>query len=225
MQAYKIDVRYMTEQEKKDVQNAFFKMGYRWYGNSDKYTQLSAISYYAYLNRSLTADGVDGHNDYKDYVNYFNEHQNTEITYTELMTLAYGEDMMNTQTKEFTKADLKDGMVVKLRGGSYNADKYKGLMLVVGESLQQATEHERLDNYLDDLKSEFYEVLDIVEVFEVISTGCPLNQIQDWALRSIWKRSEQTQQQKQLAELKAAQEQLLLQAREIADKIDALQQG
>ena len=216
MQAYKIDVRNMTEQEKKDVQNAFFMLGYTWYFGQ-QYEWLSAKSYFTYPNGSLTASLNN-----KDYVSYFNEHQNKGITYKELMTLAYGDNTM----KEFTKSELKDGMVVKLRGGTSNADKYGGLMLVVGQSLQQATEYDRLDEYLDNLKSKSYAVLDIVEVFEVGDTGRnSLSQIQDWVLKSIWKRPEQTQQQKQLAELKAAQEQLMLQAKDITDKIDALQQS
>lgn len=188
----------MTEQEKKDVQKAFFEMGYKWRGRESTYQELDKPFYFAEGHNILYCSGADYFFNHKDC------EDNKEITYKELMTLAYGEDTMSTQ-KEFTKSELKDGMVVVYRDGD---ERY-----VFGDTLFLLHEGlgAQLYRFNEDLTHLEYETMDIVEV--------------KYMGESLWKRSEQTEQQKQLAELKAAQEQLLLQAKEISDKIDALQQS
>lgn len=141
------------------------------------------------------------------------------------MVLAYGDDTMNTQTKAFAKSNLKTGMVVRMRGGSYEADKFNGLCLVVADCLIQSYDPEPLDCYNNDLSHRSFNQLDIIEVFEVTSAlGKPLEKIEQWGLKSIWKCPEQTRKlKKQIAELNAEKEKLMLQVREIDGKITELE--
>lgn len=196
MQAYKIDVRKLTEQQKKDVQEAFLEMGYGWRIDGEVIQLLDKDYYYA-ENDGVMTYGIT-------WEAYCNNNNYTKITYKELMTLANkGEDNM---PNNFTKADLKDGMVVVYRDGNERLVYNNKLLTLDGFGGSNLTLFFR-----EDLTSSSGNSMDIMEVM--------------YMGESIWKRSEQTQQQQQLSELKAAQEQLMLQAKDIADKIDALQQG
>lgn len=208
MQAYKIDVRGTTEQEKKDIQDALFKLGYRWEYSGNSYKLNNPAAYFTSVNGYLTY--ISEYNTFQ----YFVEDPRKEITISELMALAYGVN------KEFTKADLKTGMVVKMRGGSYEADLFGGLCLVIADCLMQSDGHEPLVSYNSSLKHAEQNTFDIVEVFEVISTvGRPLEKIQQWDLKSVWKRNELTEQ---LRKLNAEKDKLLLKVKEIDSKITEL---
>lgn len=210
MQAYKIDVRGTTEQEKKEIQDALFKLGYRWKISGNSYKLDNSAAYFTSVNGDLTF--ISEWNDFElDFV----EDPSKEITISELMALAYGVN------KEFTKSDLKTGMVVKMRGGSYEADLFGGLCLVIADCLMQSDGHEPLVSYNSSLKHAEQNTFDIVEVFEVISTvGRPLEKIQQWDLKSIWKRNELTEQ---LRKLSAEKDKLLLKVKEIDSKIAELE--
>lgn len=54
MQAYKIDVRGTTEQEKKDIQDALFKLGYRWKYGGDLYDLTQAVVYFTSTSGGLS---------------------------------------------------------------------------------------------------------------------------------------------------------------------------
>ena len=86
--------------------------------------------------------------------------------------------------KEFTKSDLKDGMVVEQRNGN----RY----LVLAGTTVGKGECNYIDGYTDDLKWEGYTGGDIVKVYRITteSLGC----IEDVFIKSnlelIWERTE-----------------------------------
>lgn len=86
--------------------------------------------------------------------------------------------------KEFTKADLRDGMVVEQRDG----DMY---LVLAGKTVRKGA-YNRIDGYTDDLKWEGYTGGDIVKVYRITpeSLGC----IEDVFIKSnlelIWERTE-----------------------------------
>lgn len=86
--------------------------------------------------------------------------------------------------KEFTKADLRDGMVVEQRNGN----RY---LVLAGMAVRKG-ECNYIDGYTDDLKWEGYTGGDIVKVYRITpeSLGC----IEDVFIKSnfelIWERTE-----------------------------------
>lgn len=86
--------------------------------------------------------------------------------------------------KEFTKADLKDGMVVEQRDGN--------MYLVLAGKAVRKGRCNHIDGYTDDLKWEGYTGGDIVKVYRITpeSLGC----IEDVFIKSnlelIWERTE-----------------------------------
>lgn len=86
--------------------------------------------------------------------------------------------------KEFTKADLRDGMVVEQRDG----DMY----LVLAGMVVRKRGYNRIGDYDDDLKCAGYTGGDIVKVYRITpgSLGC----IEDVFIKSnlelIWERTE-----------------------------------
>lgn len=88
-------------------------------------------------------------------------------------------DYMN---KEFTKADLRDGMVVKYRNG----DK----RMVINEAMIGVEGYSNKHNFREDLTHKIYEELDIVSVYEVEEYGKFANMLSDNNLILIWERKE-----------------------------------
>lgn len=86
--------------------------------------------------------------------------------------------------KEFTKADLEDGMVVEQRDGN--------MYLVLAGKAVRKGRCNHIDGYTDDLKWEGYTGGDIVKVYRITpeSLGC----IEDVFIKSnlelIWERTE-----------------------------------
>ena len=85
--------------------------------------------------------------------------------------------------KEFTKADLRDGMVVEYK------DKAFGRRLVVGDCLIGIDGHCGLDYYDEKLFNEYAE-LEIVKVYKTIRTNIFEKFIGDNNLELIWERKE-----------------------------------
>lgn len=90
-------------------------------------------------------------------------------------------DYMN---KEFTKADLKDGMVVEQRDGN--------MYLVLAGMVVRKRGYDRIGDYDDDLKCAGYTGGDIVKVYRI--TPESLKCIEDVFIKSnlelIWERTE-----------------------------------
>jgi hypothetical protein len=111
----------------------------------------------------------------------------TIVTYTEMMQLL-------GKTMEFTKLDLKTGMFVKYRGGSYR--------IVIGDCLS-GNGCAALSQYSEDLKYAgcAYAALDIMAVYKA-AKGTNLGEyLSGHCLTLIWERTEQTQAQKEMEEL------------------------
>lgn len=86
--------------------------------------------------------------------------------------------------KEFTKADLKDGMVVEQRDG----DMY----LVLAGMVVRKRGYNRIGDYDDDLKCAGYTGGDIVKVYRITpgSLGCIEDVFIKGNLELIWERKE-----------------------------------
>lgn len=84
--------------------------------------------------------------------------------------------------KEFTKADLRDGMVVEYRNG----DK----RMVINEAMIGVEGYSNKHNFREDLTHKIYEELDIVSVYEVEEYGKFANMLSDNNLILIWERKE-----------------------------------
>lgn len=81
---------------------------------------------------------------------------------------------------EFTKTDLKSGMVIQLRDGE--------LCLVVGQCLISNQQHILLDNISDNLDGEYGRSKDIMKVYAPIWFLGDLNDIS--TLHVLWERVE-----------------------------------
>lgn len=86
--------------------------------------------------------------------------------------------------KEFTKADLKDGMVVEQRDG--------GMYLVLAGTAVGKGEHNSIVGYTDGLKWAGYKGGDIVKVYRITpgSLGCIEDVFIKNNLELIWERTE-----------------------------------
>lgn len=86
--------------------------------------------------------------------------------------------------KEFTKADLKDGMVVEQRDGN--------MYLVLAGKAVRKGRCNHIDGYTDDLKWEGYTGGDIVKVYRITpeSLGCIEDVFIKNNLELIWERTE-----------------------------------
>lgn len=83
--------------------------------------------------------------------------------------------------KEFTKADLKDGMVVEYRDGDRR--------LVINECLVGKDSHYELSAYNENLKNK-YPRLTIMKVFKICRRAILGNILDDDNLELIWERKE-----------------------------------
>ena len=86
--------------------------------------------------------------------------------------------------KEFTKSDLKDGMVVEQRDGN--------MYLVLAGKAVRKGRCNHIDGYTDDLKWEGYTGGDIVKVYRITpeSLGCIEEVFVKSNLELIWERKE-----------------------------------
>lgn len=86
--------------------------------------------------------------------------------------------------KEFTKANLKDGMVVEQRNGN--------MYLVLAGMAVRKSGHNHIDGYTNDLKWEGYTAGDIVKVYRITpeSLGCIEDVFIKNNLELIWERKE-----------------------------------
>ena len=160
----KIAVHCKTEEEAIDFCKQMYKHGMVWASGS------SYLSYTRYgVYRDKTCYGGDGR--YRSY-DYFKKYKYKILEWS---------DYMN---KEFTKADLRDGMVVEQRDGN--------MYLVLAGMAVRKSKRNSIVGYTDDLKWKGYTGGDIVKVYRITpkSLGC----IEDVFIKSdlelIWERKE-----------------------------------
>lgn len=160
----KIAVHCKTEEEAKDFCRQMHGQGMKWC-TGDSYLENTNYNVY---NEGMCYYGIG---EYSSRV--YAEKYNYKI-------LEWSDYMQ----KEFTKADLEDGMVVEQRDGN--------MYLVLAGKAVRKGRCNHIDCYTDDLKWEGYTGGDIVKVYRITpeSLGC----IEDVFIKSnlelIWERKE-----------------------------------
>ena len=158
----KIAVHCKTKEEAIDFCKQMYKHGMEW-ASGDSY--LSYTHYGVY--RDKTCYGGDG--GYQSY-DYFEKYKYKILEWS---------DYMN---KEFTKADLKDGMVAKYRNG----DK----RMVVNEALIGENGYSDRNCFREDLTHRYFKDLDIVGVYAIQEYSNFADMLSDYNLELIWERTE-----------------------------------
>lgn len=158
----KIAVHCKTEEEAKDFCERMHKQGMKW---------CSGESYLKNTNYNAHNKGTCyyGNGEYSSRV--FAEKYNYKI-------LEYGDYMQ----KKFTKADLKDGMVVKHRNG----DK----RMVISEALIGEDGYSDRNCFREDLTNRYFKDLDIVGVYAIQEYSNFADMLSDYNLELIWERKE-----------------------------------
>ena len=160
----KIAVHCKTEEEAIDFCKQMYKHGMEWASGG------SYLSYTYYgVYRDKTCYGGNG--GYQSY-DYFEKYKCKILEWSDYMQ------------KEFTKADLEDGMVVEQRDG----DMY----LVLAGMVVRKRGYNRIGDYDDDLKCAGYTGGDIVKVYRITpgSLGCVEHVFIKCNLELIWERKE-----------------------------------
>lgn len=159
----KIAVYCKTEEEAKDFCKQMHEHGMKWcngksYLKNTNYMRNEGTCYY-------------GNGEYSSRV--FAEKYNYKIL-----------EWSDYMDKEFTKADLRDGMVVEQRDG----DMY----LVLAGMVVRKRGYNRIGDYDDDLKCAGYTGGDIVKVYRITpgSLGCIEEVFVKSNLELIWERKE-----------------------------------
>ena len=159
----KIAVHCKTEEEAKDFCEKMHKQGMKWcsgesYLKNTNYMRNEGTCYYG--------SGEYSTRDFAEKYNY---------------KILEWSDYMD---KEFTKADLRDGMVVEQRNGE--------MYLVLAGMVVRRGGRNHIGGYDDDLKWEGYTGGDIVKVYRI--TPESLRHIEDVFIKSnlelIWERKE-----------------------------------
>lgn len=159
----KIAVHCKTEEEAKDFCKRMHEHGMKWC-NGESY--LENTSYNAY-NEGMC---YHGSGEYSSRV--FAEKYNYKI-------LEWSDYMQ----KNFTKSDLKDGMVVEYNDNSF------GKRLVVGDFLIGEDGYADLGDYNENLKNVVSD-LEIVRVYKIKCMGKISSIMYDDNLELIWERAE-----------------------------------
>lgn len=159
----KITVHCKTEEEAKDFCKQMHEHGMKGVGGWD---YSSNTFWYYYRNNTCYGN----HGTYGTTY-HFNEHSYTILEWSDYMK------------KEFTKTDLKSGMVIE-----YN-DKTFGRRLVAGDYLIGGDGYSELNNYADNLINN-NENLEIVKIYKIRYGGCFNDLMEDENLKLIWERKE-----------------------------------
>lgn len=160
----KIAVHCKTEEEAKDFCERMHKQGMNWCSGE---SYLKETNYEEYKGETCYV----GFGMFASY-RYYN---------SEGYEILEWSDYMN---KEFTKADLRDGMVVEQRDG--------GMYLVLAGTAVRKRGYNRIGDYDDDLKCAGYTGGDIVKVYRITpgSLGCIEDVFVKSNLELIWERKE-----------------------------------
>lgn len=159
----KIAVLCKTEEEAKDLCKQMHEHGMKWC-NGESY--LKNTNYMRNEGTCYYGSGEYSTRDFAEKYNY---------------KILEWSDYMD---KEFTKADLRDGMVVEQRDG----DMY----LVLAGMVVRKRGYNRIGDYDDDLKCAGYTGGDIVKVYRITpgSLGCIEEVFVKSNLELIWERKE-----------------------------------
>lgn len=159
----KIAVNCKTEEEAKDFCKQMHEHGMKWNGG---FSYLDYTNYRIY--RERTCYIAKGEYCFK---NYYEKGGYTILEWSDYMQ------------KEFTKSDLKDGMVVE-----YNDNRF-GKRLVVGDFLTGEDGYVDLGDYNENLENVVSD-LEIVRVYKIKCMGKISSIMKDYNLELIWERKE-----------------------------------
>lgn len=159
----KIAVHCKTEEEAEDFCKQMHEHGMKWSGG---FSYLDYTNYRIY--RERTCYIAKGEYCFK---NYYEKRGYTILEWSDYMQ------------KEFTKADLKDGMVVEYNDNSF------GKRLVVGDFLIGEDGYADLGDYNENLKNVVSD-LEIVRVYKIKCMGKISSIMYDVNLELIWERKE-----------------------------------
>lgn len=162
----KIAVHCKTEEEAKDFCNQMHEHGLRWCTGQ---TYLEGTKYNGFKTKTC----------YSNSGRYCNKDYYIENDYK----ILEWSDYMKVGNKEFTKADLKSGMVIE-----YN-DKTFGRRLVAGDYLIGGDGYSELNDYADNLINNNAN-LEIVKIYKIRHGGCFNDLMENENLKLIWERSE-----------------------------------
>ena len=158
-----IAVHCKTEEEAKDFCRQMYKHGMVW-GSGNSY--LSCTHYEEHKDKTC----YDGQGGYQSY-DYFEKYRYEILEWSDYMQ------------KNFTKSDLKDGMVVEYNDNSF------GKRLVVGDFLIGEDGYADLGDYNENLKNVVSD-LEIVRVYKIKCMGKISSIMYDVNLELIWERKE-----------------------------------
>lgn len=160
----KIAVHCKTEEEAKDFCKRMHEHGMKW-RDGDSYLECTEYG------KHLSETCYTGHGEFASY-DFYKEREYKILEWSDYMD------------KEFTKADLEDGMVVEQRDGN--------MYLVLAEEVVRKCGYNEMNCYADDLKCKGYTEGDIVKVYRI--TPESLRHIEDVFIKSnlelIWERTE-----------------------------------
>lgn len=157
----KIVVHCKTKKEAEDLCLQMHEHGMTWESGN------SYLSYTYYeVHKNKTCYSIGGYQS----CDYFRKYRCNILEWSDYMQ------------KEFTKADLKDGMVVKHRNG----DK----RMVISEALIGENGYADQNCFREDLTHRYFKDLDIVGVYAIQEYNNFADMLSDYNLELIWERTE-----------------------------------
>lgn len=168
----KIAVHCKTEEEAKDFCNQMHEHGLRWRWCSHTDSYIERTNWHIYKEETCYSNSGCYCN--KDY---YIENDCKILEWS---------DYMKVENKEFTKADLKDGMVVEYR----NANRF----IVFSDRLLNNDGYDKLEDVKEDLTDNKFEdrMYDIMKVYKIKpeKVFCIDDIFNDENLELIWERTE-----------------------------------
>lgn len=157
----KIVVHCKTKKEAEDLCLQMHEHGMTWESGN------SYLSYTYYeVHKNKTCYSIGGYQS----CDYFRKYRCNILEWSDYMQ------------KEFTKADLEDGMVVKHRNG----DK----RMVISEALIGENGYADQNCFREDLTHRYFKDLDIVGVYAIQEYNNFADMLSDYNLELIWERTE-----------------------------------
>ena len=157
----KIVVHCKTKKEAEDLCLQMHEHGMTWESGN------SYLSYTYYeVHKNKTGYSIGGYQS----CDYFRKYRCNILEWSDYMQ------------KEFTKADLEDGMVVKHRNG----DK----RMVISEALIGENGYADQNCFREDLTHRYFKDLDIVGVYAIQEYNNFADMLSDYNLELIWERTE-----------------------------------
>ena len=157
----KIVVHCKTKKEAEDLCLQMHEHGMTWESGN------SYLSYTYYeVHKNKTCYSIGGYQS----CDYFRKYRCNILEWSDYMQ------------KEFTKADLKDGMVVKHRNG----DK----RMAISEALIGENGYADQNCFREDLTHRYFKDLDIVGVYAIQEYNNFADMLSDYNLELIWERTE-----------------------------------